>query len=175
MSLRIHEFTARRLVWDTPLAVDVVIARLNEELNKEKGGLKMIQLLRTAKNREELEQGVQEMSGGKDFVEFISAPYHNWRNAYNGATDAPKAIQYIFGNPIFAENIMKHDSLTALNIPLRLLVTERADRTGTQVVYLQPSTIIAIPVDGNVNTEVMAAAKILDAKVEKMVRNITAV
>lgn len=107
--------------------------------------------------------------------EFISAPYHNWRNAYNGATDAPKAIQYIFGNPIFAENIMKHDSLTALNIPLRLLVTERADRTGTQVVYLQPSTIIAIPVDGNVNTEVMAAADILDAKVEKMVRNITAV
>ncbi|EED79877.1 predicted protein [Postia placenta Mad-698-R] len=150
-----------------------ITARLDEQLSLEKSGPNMIALLRGAKTREDLEQGMTNMTNGKDFATFIRASFHGWRNAYYGTTDAPKTFQYIFGNPLVAETMAKHDMFTALNVPLRLLVTEKADRSGTQLVYLQPSTIVAVPVDGEVNEDLKAAAEALDAKVEKLIRTVT--
>lgn len=68
MSLRVDEFTAKRLVYETSLPFDTVTARLDEQLSLEKSGPNMIALLRGAKTREDLEQGMTNMTNGKDFA-----------------------------------------------------------------------------------------------------------
>ncbi|PCH36834.1 hypothetical protein WOLCODRAFT_134356 [Wolfiporia cocos MD-104 SS10] len=172
MTTIVSEFTAKRIVVDTPAPVAEVVARLDVELSKERAGPKLLEFLRGAKTRDELERGIDEISGGKDFVLFALAPHHNWRNAYNGSTDSPKAFQYTFGNPLVAQTMLRHDSAAALHVPLRLLVLEKADGTGTEIIYLLPSSVIAIPKEGTVHEELKAAAEVLDKKVERLVQTI---
>ena len=75
---------------------------------------------------------------------------------------------YIFGNPLVAAGIMKHDICAGLNIPPRLFVTEKEDRSGTRVIYQLPSSMIAL----GENVELRVAAEELDGKVERLVLKI---
>lgn len=68
MSKIIQEFTAKRVIFDTTVPIDEVVARLDEELSKDRAGPQMFQFLEAAKTREELEEGFQKVSHGKDFV-----------------------------------------------------------------------------------------------------------
>ena len=68
MSRTIHDVQAKRIIFSTSLSFDEVTTRLDQELSRDKAGPKVFELLRTATSREELERGLQEMSGGKDFV-----------------------------------------------------------------------------------------------------------
>jgi uncharacterized protein (DUF302 family) len=49
---------------------------------------------------------------------------------------------YTIGNPLIGQAILCHDISAALHIPLRLLVREKADGTGTTVEYQLPSSIM---------------------------------
>ncbi|KZT63144.1 hypothetical protein DAEQUDRAFT_783064 [Daedalea quercina L-15889] len=175
MSKTVHDVLAKRVIFDTSLPFDEVTARLDVELSREKAGPQLIQLLGTVKTREKLEQGLQEISGGKDFVLFAASSFENWRNAYHNQTvQVPKARQYILGNPLIAETMIAHDPYVPLGVPPRVLVAEKTDKSGTQIVYYLPSSIIAVSVDGNVKPELKAAAEILDAKLEALVTTIIA-
>lgn len=68
MSKTVHDVHAKRVIFDTSLSFDEVTARLDRELSRDKAGPKAFALLRDVTSREGLERGVQEMSGGKDFV-----------------------------------------------------------------------------------------------------------
>lgn len=68
MSKTIDEFTAKRITFETPLPVATVIARLNEELSKDKAGPKVLEVLWKAETRQDIEEGMQAINGGKDFV-----------------------------------------------------------------------------------------------------------
>jgi len=175
MSKSVDELTVKRIVYETTLPVDKVIARLDEELSRDKAGMNVVRLLQTSKSREDIEQGLQNISGGNDFVLFASMKFHDWRAACKGTTDLPKMISYTFGNPLVAETMLQYDPFATLHVPLRLLVVEKADRSGTQVVYLQPSSVIVVPVDGKVNEDLQAAAEALDVKVERLMKKVTSV
>jgi len=173
MSKSVDEVAAKRIVFETTVPVDEVLARFDEELSKDRAGPKLLELLKNVKTREELEQGIQNISGGKDFVLFASSPFHNWRNAYHGTTQTPKTVQYTFGNPLVAETMIRHDTFAALHVPPRMLVAEKSDHTGTQVIYMLPSSVIAVSSGGNVSGDLKAAAEALDEKVERLVRRVT--
>ncbi|CCM00825.1 uncharacterized protein FIBRA_02867 [Fibroporia radiculosa] len=175
MSKTIHETVAKRIVFTTSLPVAEIVARLDKELNRDKPGPTINEILRSSKTRDEQEQKIGELSGGKDFVFFGVQPHHVWRNVYRGTTSSPKTYQYVLGNPLIAETMFKHDLYTGLHVPPRILVAEKADGSGTEVVYILPSTIIAIPIDGKVNAELKAAAEALDEKLEQLVRRVTSV
>jgi uncharacterized protein (DUF302 family) len=68
-----------------------------------------------------------------------------------------------------AARIMQHDIDTGLNLPPRLLLTEKEDRTGTKIIYYLPSSLIAF---GTRNADLIQLAGELDAKTEQLVLRI---
>lgn len=80
---------------------------------------------------------------------------------------------YTFGNPLVAQTMLQHDRYAALHVPPRLVVLEKADHAGTQVIYILPSSLIVVPVGGQVNTELKKAAEALDEKLERLVVKVT--
>lgn len=95
--------------------------------------------------------------------------HSNWVDVYDGAPNNPYAAVYVIGNPLIAQGIMRHDWRSAYNIPPRLLILEKADRTGTQVIYHLPSSIMALTSED----DLFAASISLDAKVQDLVTRIT--
>jgi uncharacterized protein (DUF302 family) len=85
--------------------------------------------------------------------------------------NSPRVVVYVLGNPLVAQTMLQHDLHGAYNIPPRLLVLEKADGTGTEVIYHLPSSVIAL---GD-NEKLRAAAQALDSKLEALVESITAV
>ncbi|KAH9931551.1 uncharacterized protein B0H18DRAFT_1140593 [Fomitopsis serialis] len=143
MSKTVHDVHAKRIIFDSSLLFDEVTARLDRELSREKAGPKVFELLGTVKSKEDLERGMQAIIGENDFMFFAASSFHRWRSAYYDQTvQIPKATQYILGNPLIAETMIAHDPYVPLNVPLRVLVVEKADKSGTQVVYYQPSSIM---------------------------------
>ncbi|OCH84149.1 hypothetical protein OBBRIDRAFT_432290 [Obba rivulosa] len=175
MSKQTFEFTAQRVVFDTSAPVDTVLARLDEELHRGEGGPAVFELLRGAKTREEIEQGIQRITHGSDFMFFGAIQHHGWLNVYNGdaASPAPKIVIYTLGNPLVAQTMLRHDLVTALHVPVRVLVLEKEDRSGTRVVYDLPSSVISPGLAGDANPELKKAAEALDEKLERLVASVT--
>lgn len=191
MSKTTHNVQAKRVIFDSSLSFDEVTARLDRELSRDKAGPKVFELLRTATSRSELERGLQEITGGKDFAWaiysyissridnfaprlFAAMPFHNWRNAYyDHAAPVPRMTRYILGNPLVAETMIVHDPYVPLNVPPTILVLENPDKSGTQVVYYLPSSVIAVSATGYVKAELRTAAEALDEKLEALVKRST--
>ena len=108
--------------------------------------------------------------------------YHGWLDAY--ASDAPgvdaqgttpKTYIYVFGNPLIAQGMLRHDLGAALHIPPRIFVSELRGGRGTRVVYDDPATTIPVPAmaGGVVDADMRSAAEGLGEKVEALVKKIT--
>lgn len=67
MSKTVTSFTAQLVTFDTPLPVTDVIARLDVEINKQ-GSAEILQKLRTAATRAEIEEVVNTVTGANDFL-----------------------------------------------------------------------------------------------------------
>ena len=68
MAKSIVEYTARRITYDTPLPFAEVATRLEAQLNKPSGGAKLFHLLGTAKTKDELEDGINAIADGHNFM-----------------------------------------------------------------------------------------------------------
>ena len=62
------QFTATRVIYDTSLSVDAVLARLDSALSRDASGPALFELLRRAQTREEIEDGIQGISQGNDLM-----------------------------------------------------------------------------------------------------------
>ena len=82
----------------------------------------------------------------------------------------PVAVVYTIGNPLLAQTIMHQDIRAGYTVPLRLMILEKADGTGTDVIYHLPSSVMALT--GNLDLKVVL--QVLDEKLENLVSNITA-
>ncbi|TBU30425.1 hypothetical protein BD311DRAFT_659279 [Dichomitus squalens] len=169
------EFTSRRITYDTPLPIAEVIARLDKEVNKAGGGPEVTRLLSTAKTRAELESGMDNLVGDRNFVYFAGMAYHNWLNAYHGTADTPQTYAYIFGNPLIAQTMLKYDLNVALHVPLKIVIVERLDGSGTRVAYDDPASVIAVPKASGLglDPELTKAAEALSQKLETLIQTIT--
>ncbi|KAK7049578.1 hypothetical protein VNI00_005609 [Paramarasmius palmivorus] len=160
-------FTAQLVTFETTTSPEQVVSRLDEQLRRPNcAGL--IPLLSTATSKEALEDGVREIRQGNDFMYFLSMQHEKWLKLYDD--NVPFVSVYTIGNPIVAQSIMKHELRAAYNIPPRLLIAEKEDRTGTRVIYHLPSSVMAID---NSNPELAAALKALDEKLERLIIKVT--
>ena len=94
---------------------------------------------------------------------FLGAMYHKWLDVYTGTTDTPQTYSYLFGNPLVAQTMLRHDLAVALHISGKIVIVEKADGTWTRVAYDGPASIIAIPrANGeSVNPELANASEVL--------------
>ncbi|KAH9929960.1 TT1751-like protein [Amylocystis lapponica] len=159
MSKVIEQFTTQRTTYETSLPVAVVTARLDEALSKGKVDPTWWKALAKASSREEVEEEMHKVNGGKDFTHWY------------GSNDTPETHLYTFGNPLIAQTMLQHDLRAGFHVPPRLLVLQKADRDGTRVVYILPSSLtVAASVGGRLNEELKKAAEVLDKKLEKLVQ-----
>ena len=68
MSRSVVEYSGRRVTYETSVAIDEVIARLDKETNKQGGGPEVFRILRTSKTKAELETSFNALTNGRDFV-----------------------------------------------------------------------------------------------------------
>ncbi|KAJ3479285.1 hypothetical protein NLI96_g9173 [Meripilus lineatus] len=212
-------YTAQRVTYTSPKAFKEVIAALEEELNAAGAGVNVMKLLATARNREEIEKGMSEMTdnGKRDFVPlgllregrprpiasvsgvftpdpgpplrhvhilmtmllfFPDLPFHSmfargthsrWLDAYfGGSRSFPETQVFTIGNPLIAQTMLQYDLTAGLHIPPKFLVQEGPNGKGTVLLYDLPSSVM----DVRGNEDVLKAAKVLDEKLERMVRKV---
>jgi len=99
---------------------------------------------------------------------FSSLRHDTWLKFFD--ENVPVVAVYTIANPLVAQTIMKHDLRASYNIPPRLLVLEKEDRSGTLLVYHLPSSVTAL--DAN-NQELQDAAHVLDKMYEKLIIDVT--
>lgn len=184
------QLKAQLVQFDTQLPFDDVIARLQSQMINKDVSTQLITRLREARTQEDVEEIVGDIKHGLDFLYvqvdqfgcrfspmFLSDRYfgefkhHRLLDIYQGVDDTPKAVVYTIGNPLIAQTILRHNIRAALEIPPRLLILEKPDRKGTQILYHLPSSVMTL--DGD--PELTSAVEALDAKLEKLVSTITAI
>ncbi|ESK97627.1 hypothetical protein Moror_17489 [Moniliophthora roreri MCA 2997] len=163
----ITPFTAQLVTFETDLSPEQVVSRLDEQLRRPDSA-RLIPLLSSATSKDALEKGLKEISQGNDFMYFLSMQHDTWLKLYDD--NAPFIAVYTIGNPTIAQGIMKHDRRAAYNIPPRLLVLEKEDRTGTQLIYHLPSSVMVLD---DSNTELTANVKALDKKLDQLMVEVT--
>jgi uncharacterized protein (DUF302 family) len=183
------QLQAQLVQFDTQLPYDDVIARLQSQMINKDVSTQIITRFREARTQEDVEEIVGDTTRGLDFLYvrvyqfgsrfspmflpnryFGEFKHHKLLDIYRGVDDTPKAVVYTIGNPLIAQTILRHDIRAALEIPPRLLILEKPDRKGTQILYHLPSSVMTL--DGN--PELVSAVEALDVKLEKLVSTITA-
>lgn len=81
-----------------------------------------------------------------------------------GVHAGKKATRVVFGNPLIAITMLRHDVNAGLFVPVEALIVEREEQL-TEVVQVLPSSLIAGVSD---DAELKAAAEALDVKVAKL-------
>ncbi|RDB22466.1 hypothetical protein Hypma_010260 [Hypsizygus marmoreus] len=164
-------FTAQLVTFDTTLPFDEVIARLNAQVNKA-GSTQFLAQFRNVSGREEIEELINGALGPSGFLYFFELNHDQWMNIYDPSIHRPHAVVYTIGNPLIAETIMRHDAHPGYNIPPRLMVLEKPDHSGTEVVYHLPSSVMLAGYVGD-DVEVKTALEGLDEKLDRLVTRIT--
>lgn len=85
--------------------------------------------------------------------------------------DGLKVKRIILGNPLIAITMLKYDIPTGLAVPVEILVRELEKDGRTEVLYNLPSGLIA---GLDRQPELVEAAKVLDDKLETLVKFVCA-
>ena len=143
-----------------------LIAEFEEVTGDGELGL-VTQALSAARTAQEWEESLKDLMGPSGFGRAFSMDHGRWLGFYG--TPA-KAKKYVYGNPVVAETIVRHDTRAGLQVPISLLIYEDADGHGC-VTYDLPSSLMRF-ID---NPELRQAVAALDAKVTSFVEKLTGV
>lgn len=130
-------------------------------------------------SKESFEAFITPQLGPHGFMYFTEFDHGRWLSFYKpptvmvetGAaeTGTLRAIRFILGNPLIALTMLCHDLDAGLCVPVELYLVEEAEpHAGVRIVWYRPSGLIA-GYQG-AKGELVEAAKVLDAKLEALVR-----
>ncbi|KAJ7047429.1 hypothetical protein C8F04DRAFT_7683 [Mycena alexandri] len=166
MTKTITSHTLQLVTFTTTVPFSEVVSRLDKEIAK--GPTPGMAAVAGATTKEDVQKRVESAVGPSGFLYFNEFNHGKWLQIF---TTSPGLVVYVVGNPLLAQTVLQHDLRAAYNIPPRLLIIEKADGTGTDVVYHLPSSVMAL---GD-NETLKAAAEAIDGKFEALVERITAV
>ncbi|PPR05649.1 hypothetical protein CVT24_002874 [Panaeolus cyanescens] len=168
----LHLPSAHFIVWETSLPTSEVLARLDFALNKDGATEFMSHVHRDMKTQQELVDGIHSVVNGRAGLVFFSTiPLHKLTTFRTGNPNPPHIAVYSFGNPLYAQRVIKHNPIAAANIPPRMVIIENENRDGTRIGYNLPSSIMMDPF-GKEDEELKADLLSLDKKIEAMVLGI---
>jgi uncharacterized protein (DUF302 family) len=161
-----REFTGQRIQVDTLLSFEEVRSRLGNLLGHTSIP-EINALAKAARSETDYVREVEKRFVGKSgFILFSEIDHSTWIGAFGIHR---KALRLIFGNPLIAITMIRHDLNAGLFVPIELLLTDKADGNGSCLVYVRPSSLIAI----DKNPDLLAAAKALDDKLETLIKDVT--
>jgi uncharacterized protein (DUF302 family) len=155
-------FTGVRVVVTTAMPFDEVLDALTGLLGNapfEQLGA----LVRASSSREVFEREVERRFVGESgFMKFGEIDHGSWLGMYGIHR---RSVRWIFGNPLIAVTMIRHDMSAGLFVPVEMLITEAEDGAGATLTYLLPSSLMVI----EDNPPLRAAAEALDKKVAALV------
>ncbi len=116
-----------------------------------------------AKTTAEFEEIVRKQESASGFMRFLTLDHGAWMKKFEGTT--AKAKMYTIGNPLIARTMLRHEMAAGLNVPVRIIIFQDAEKK-TRLGYHVPSSLMA----AYGNDAVMAACQDLDAKLERLAK-----
>lgn len=112
-------------------------------------------------------------------MEFFSLNHGAWLPIYGPPESAKSRVdgrglrckRFVLGNPLIAITMLEHDLDAGLFVPVEVLLVEDEEGEGCKVVYMLPSGLVA-GYEG-ASKELVEAARVLDGKLEVLLRDIT--
>jgi uncharacterized protein (DUF302 family) len=156
-------FSGRRIRHYSRLSFDEVLARLHARV----GEATLDKVVGLTGTREEFEQKIQRYLGDSGFMLFSQIDHGRWIEKYGIKR---RLLRWIFGNPLIAITMLRHDYTAGLFVPIELLLAESDDGASCNVTYVVPSSLIVV----DANPQLLAAAQALDAKAEALVASAVA-
>jgi uncharacterized protein (DUF302 family) len=158
-SREVRTFAGARVVRKVPTNIDDVIAKFRGQVGRLTFA-EVIDMAQKARSVEDFESEARKFIHESGFVIFDEIDHGAWLQRYGLGL---KSLRWLFGNPIIAVTMIRHDPTAGLFVPIELLFNESPDG-GCAVTYVAPSSLIAI----DDNAPLLAAAKRLDDKLEAL-------
>jgi uncharacterized protein (DUF302 family) len=160
----IRTFNAQRVQYQTARSFDDVLSRLRKhvghttvsEVNQQGAG---------GATREEFEKRVEAFAGDSGFMLFLEVKHSEWLRTFGINR---KVIRWVFGNPIIAVTMIRHDITAGLFAPVELLLYENESGPGCTIIYDLPSSLMVL----DENPPLLEAAKALDQKLANLMAQI---
>ncbi len=162
-----REFTGVRVDVSTPLSFDEVLKRLRD-LVGHASAPDLSAFAKQTVSQSDFEREVVELVGESGFVVFSEIDHGGWIEVFGLHR---KALRWILGNPLIAITMLRQDIAAGLFVPVELLLVDNTESGGALLIYVRPSSLIAM----NGDPELLAAAKALDAKFEALISRVTSV
>jgi uncharacterized protein (DUF302 family) len=122
-------------------------------------------LAKKTQSVDEFESELKKLIPESGFAIFHEIDHGAWLRRYGLGL---KNLRWIFGNPLIAVTMLRHDATAGLFVPIEMLFTENPDGGGCTISYVVPSSLIAI---GD-NPSLLAAATRLDEKLEALISSV---
>jgi uncharacterized protein (DUF302 family) len=160
-------FEGVRLEVTTSAGFDVVLDRLRNSMGRT-SILEIVELAQNPISEVDYRRIIQERFVGKSgFMLFHEIDHGGWLSKFGIRR---RMVRWIFGNPLFAITMIRHDLTAGLFAPVEILVTEAEDGLGTTITYVRPSSLMVM---GN-NPPLMQAAAELDKKLDELIYSVVA-
>ncbi|HEY1493361.1 MAG TPA: DUF302 domain-containing protein [Candidatus Solibacter sp.] len=157
-------FTGKRIRQYSTLSFDGVLAKLRARV----GEMTIAKVVDLPGTREDFEGKIREHIGDSGFMLFSEIDHGAWIAKYGIKR---RLLRWIFGNPLIAITMLRHDYTAGLFVPIELLLAESDDAVGCSITYVLPSSLIAIDA---ANPQLRDAALALDAKLDALVASAVA-
>ena len=165
ISPTIRSFNAQRVQYQTARCFDDVLSSLRKHVGHTTIG-EVIQQGAGGATREEFEKRVEALAGDSGFMLFLEVKHSEWLRTFGINR---KVIRWVFGNPIIAHTMIRHDITAALFAPVELLLYENESGGGSTILYDLPSSFMVL----DENPPLLKAAKALDQKLADLMAQIT--
>ena len=165
ISPTIRSFNAQRVQYQTARCFDDVLSSLRKHVGH-KTISEVIQQGAGGATQEEFEKRVEAFAGDSGFILFLEVKHSEWLPTF-GINQ--KVTRWIFGNPIIAYTMIRHDITAALFAPVEMLLYENQSGAGCMIIYDLPSSLMVL----DENPPLLKAAKALDQKLADLMAKIT--
>jgi uncharacterized protein (DUF302 family) len=160
----VRSFNGRRVRYETARSFDEVLASLRTAVGDATQG-ELDAAIRRSAAQEAFAQRMKEIAGDSGFMLFFEMDHGAWLKTFGIHR---KVVRWLFGNPIIAYTMLRHDIAAGLFAPIELLLFEDEAGRGAIVLYDLPSSLMVI----EDNSQLLEAAEALDRKFAELVERV---
>ena len=160
----VRPFNGRRMRYETTRSFDEMLAALRTAVGDATQG-ELNKAVQECATEQVFVQRMQEIAGDSGFMLFFEMDHGAWLKTFGIHR---KVVRWIFGNPVIAYTMLRHDIAAGLFAPIEFLLFESKFGDGSVLVYDVPSSLMVI----EDNPPLLEAAEALDRKLAELVERV---
>jgi len=160
----VRTFQAKRVRYATHRAFDAVLADLRVAVGDATHG-ELAGAAGGSSDKDDFEDRMKKVTGDSDFMLFFELDHGAWLKSYGIRR---RAVRWVFGNPVIAYTMLRHDIASGLFAPVEMLLLENEASDGMTIFYDLPSSLMVI----DDNRPLLDAARALDRKFAALIERV---